>query len=126
MENDVSQALDNKSRHFLDLLNGDLYPIESLYAKGGSWIKYFEHSNSLCMRAIINHISIREYHLCFFHNENFSYLCSNYLIELRHYILHNCRRFNNYWNLKHDTISHFMLFLEFNKNTFLFRWNIIS
>jgi len=45
------QASDNKSRHFLDLLDNDLRPIEPSYAKGGSWIKYFGHLDSLCPRA---------------------------------------------------------------------------
>jgi len=41
-------------------------------------------------------------------------------IESRHHILHSCRRFNNYWNPRRDSIAHFMLFLEFNSNTFTF------
>jgi len=120
------QASDNKGRHFLDLLDDDLCPIEPSYAKGGSWIKYFGHSNSLCPRAtctIVNHAPIGEY-LRFFPSEDFSCPCGNYPIETRHHILHECRRFNNYWNPRHDTISHFTLFLEFNKNAFSFEESI--
>ena len=53
-------------------------------------------------------------------NTIFSYHCSNHFIESRYYILHECRSFNNYWNLRRDTISHFMSFLEFNSNIFSF------
>ena len=121
------QTLNDKERHFLDLLDNDLYLIELLYAKGDSWIKYFRHLNLLCaraIRAIVNHALIEEYHLCFFHNKDFSCSCDNYSIELRCYIFHDCKRFNNYWNLRHDTISYFVLFLEFNKNAFSFGKNI--
>ena len=63
------QASDAKGRQFLKLLDDDLYPIESSYSKGGLWLKFFGHSNSLyirALRAIINHVPIREYHLKFF------------------------------------------------------------
>ena len=102
------QVSNAKDRQFLNLLDDDLHPIKPSYTKEGSWIKYFGYLNSLCMRAmkaIINHTPIREYHLYFFPNEDSSFLCRNYLIESRHYILHDCRRFNNYWNLRRDTIS---------------------
>ena len=102
------QVSNAKDRQFLNLLDDDLHPIKPSYTKEGSWIKYFGYLNSLCMRAmkaIINHTPIREYHLYFFPNEDSSCLCRNYLIESRHYILHDCRRFNNYWNLRRDTIS---------------------
>ena len=121
------QTLYDKERYFLDLLDNDLYLIELLYTKGGSWIKYFRHLNLLCakaIRAIVNHALIGEYHLCFFHNKDFSCSCSNYSIEPRCHILHNCKRFNNYWNLRHNTIGYFVLFLEFNKNDFSFGENI--
>jgi len=58
------QALDNKERYFLDLLNNDLNSIELTYTKGESWLKFFVHSNLLCtraIRAITNHAPIREY-----------------------------------------------------------------
>ena len=55
------QTLYDKERYFLDLLDNDLYLIELLYAKGGSWVKYFRHLNLLCaraIRAIVNHTPI--------------------------------------------------------------------
>jgi len=97
----IFQASDTKGWHFLELLDDNLNPIELSYAKGGPWLKHFGHSNLLCTRAsrvIVNHASIREYHLRFFPKEDFKYLCSLYLIESRRYILHNCMRYNNYWN----------------------------
>ena len=121
------QVSNAKGRQFLDLFDNNFYPIESLYTKKSSWIKYFRHLNLLCTRAtraIINHASIGEYCLYFFPNENFSCLCENYLIKSRHYILYNCRRFNNYWNLRQDTIGHFVSFLEFNKNVLSFQESI--
>ena len=99
----------------VNVLDDNLHPVEPLYTKRGSWIKYFGHSNSLCTRAtraIVNHAPIGEYYLCFFPNKDFSYLCRDYLIESRHHILHNCRRFNKYYNLRQDNI------LEFNMNVF--------
>ena len=97
------QVSEAREKHFLDLLDDDLHSLEPLYSKRGPWLKYFDYSNLLCARAtraIVNHAPIREYHLCFFPKENFSCLCSNYPIETKHYILHKCRRFNNYWNLR--------------------------
>ena len=72
------QASDTKGRHFFNLLDDDLHPIEPLYSKGGSWIEYFRYSNSLCSRAaraIVNYALIGEYCLCFFPNEDFSCSC---------------------------------------------------
>ena len=83
----------------VNVLDNNLHPVEPLYTKRGSWIKYFGHSNSLYVRvikAIINHTPIGEYHLYFFSNKDFSCLCGDYPIESRHHILHNYRRFNNY------------------------------
>ena len=96
----IFQVSEAREKHFLDLLNNDLHSLEPLYSKRGPWLKYFDHSNLLCARAIVNHAPIKEYHLCFFPKENFSCLCSNYPIETKHHILHKCRRFNNYWNLR--------------------------
>jgi len=62
------QALDNKGRYFLELLNDNLNIIKLTYSKGESWLKYFGHSNLLCaraMQAIVNHVSIGEYWLRF-------------------------------------------------------------
>jgi len=57
------QALDNKGRNFLNLLDDDLNTIEPIYSKEESWLKYFDHSNLLtrATRAIVNHSPIDEY-----------------------------------------------------------------
>jgi len=63
------QALNNKERNFLELLDNNLNIIELTYSKDRSWLKYFGHSNLLCTRAtraIVNHTPISEYHLRFF------------------------------------------------------------
>ena len=118
------QASDDKEQNFLELLDDNSKPIELLISKGGLWLKYFGYSNSLCARAtraIVNHTPIDEYHLRFFSQEEFKCLYSLYPIESRHHILHECKRYNSYWNLRRDTIVHFTLFLEFNSNAFSFR-----
>ena len=122
------QAFEAKEKYFLDLLDNDLHPLEPLYSKGDSWFKYFGHLNLLCgktIRAIINHAPIGEYHLCFFSKESFSCPCRNYLIKTRYHILYKYKRFNNYWNLRQDTICYFMFFLIFNSNIFSFGESII-
>ena len=98
-----------------------------MYTKGRSWLKFLGHSNSLyarVTRVIVNHAPIDEYRLRFFPREDFSCLCKAYPIESRHHILHKCRRFNAYWNLRRDSISHFILFLEFNSRAFLLEMTI--
>ena len=88
-----------------------------------NWLKHFGCSNLLCARAtrvITNHAPIGEYRLRFFLREDFSYLYGSYPIESRRHILHKCRRFNKYWNLRRDSISYFILFHEFNPNVFAF------
>jgi len=117
------QALDSRERNFLELLNDDLNPIKLSAIRGSPWLQHFRYSNSLCAqatRAIVNHAPIREYQLCFFPRKEFSCPCGCYPIESRCHILHECRRYNNYWNLRRDTISYFTLFLEFNSNAFSF------
>ena len=49
------QASNDKERHFLDLLDEDLKPIEPSYSKRGSWLKFFGHSNLLCVVATTRH-----------------------------------------------------------------------
>jgi len=122
------QASKARGKHFLDLLNDNFHPLEPLYSKGGLWLKYFGHSNSLyarATRAIVNHAFIGKYCLCFFPKENFSCLYRNYPIKTRYHILYEYKRFNNYWNLRQDTIGHFVFFLIFNSNTFSFEKSII-
>jgi len=117
------QVSDSKGRNFLDLLDDDLNSIELSSIKEGPWLQYFSHSNLLCacsIRAITNHTPIGEYQLKFFPNEEFVCSCSFYLIESRRHILYECKRFNNYWNPRRDTIVHFMLFLQFNSSAFSF------
>ena len=123
----IFQASNQKRQHFLKLFDNNNNSLELLYSKDETWFKYFGHSDSLCtctIRAIVNYASINEYRLRFFPWEDFMYSCSFYPIETRHYILHKYRRYNEYWNLRRDTISHFILFLEFNSSTFTFSVNI--
>ena len=95
------QASDGKGRQFLNLLDDNFNVIEPSYAKEDPWLQLFRYSNSLCtyaMRAIINHALIGEYRLRFFLNKEFKYPCRTYPIKSRRHILHNCIRFNRYWN----------------------------
>jgi len=122
----IFQALDLKGQQFLKLCNNDNNPIKPSYAKRGSWLKYFGHSNSLCARvtrAITNHTPIGGYRLRFFPQKNFSCLCGSYPIKTRCHILHECRRYNKYWNPRRDTIGHLIFFLEFNHSAFVFANN---
>ena len=64
----------DKEHYFLELLDDNLNPIKFSIAKGGPWLKYFRHSNSLCARAlrvIVNHVPIGKYCLRFFPREKF-------------------------------------------------------
>jgi len=117
------QALDGKRRHFLDLLDDNFNIIKPLYIKGGLWLQFFGHSNSLCVhatRAITNHTPIGEYRLMFFPSEEFKCPCGNYPVESRRHIFHDYMRFNGYWNPRQDSLSHFVMFLVVNPNTFVF------
>ena len=116
------QVSDDKDQHFLELLDSDSKPIELSYSKDGLWLKFFGHSNLLCTRAsraIVNHASIGKYQLRFFSQEDLKCPCGLYPIETRQHILHEYRRYNNYWNSRRNTIAYFTLFLEFNSTTFL-------
>ena len=117
------QASDGKGKHFLDLLDDDFNTIEPFYTKGGPWLQVFGHSNLLCAcatRAITNHAPIGEYRLRFFPNKDFICPCNDYPIESRRHILHKCRRFNEYWNPRRDSLNHFIMFLITNPNAFTF------
>jgi len=121
------QVLDKKGHQFLELLNNNNKPLKPTYSKGRSWLKYFGHTTSLCARptrAIVNYTPISKYWLRFFPQEEFKCLYRTYPIETRYYILFDCKRYNKYWNLRRNTISHFTLFLEFNSSTFSFRESI--
>jgi len=117
------QASNGKGRQFLNLVNSNSNVIEPSYTKGGPWLQSFDYSNSLCAhttRAIINHALIGEYQLRFFPNEEFKCLCGNFLIESRRHILHECTRFNGYWNPRQDSLDHFVMFLVTNPAVFAF------
>jgi len=117
------QASDGKGRRFLDLVDDNLNIIEPAYTKEGPWLQVFSHSNSLCahaIRAITNHAPIDEYCLRFVPNEDFKCPCGNYPIKLRRHILHECMRFNGYWNPRRDSLSYFIMFLIANPNAFAF------
>ena len=122
------QASDLKWNQFLDLLDNDNNIIELSYAKGGLQLKLIGHSNSLCaqaIRAITNHAPTSEYRLRFFLREEFNCSCGQYPIESRHHILYEYGRFNGYWNPRRDTLSHFIMFLEFNPSTFSFSQKLL-
>ena len=58
------QALDEKGHQFLELLNDNNNMLEPIYSKDSSWLKYFEYSNLLyvrAIRAIVNYAFIKEY-----------------------------------------------------------------
>ena len=125
----IFQVSDLKGKQFLDLLNSDRNGLEPSYIKGRLWLKFFSHFNSLCaraMRAIINHTPIDEYRLWFFPREEFSCPCRFYPIKTRWHILCKYKRFNNYWNLRRDSIGHFVIFLESNPEVFVFQNTINS
>jgi len=118
----IFQASDGKGNQFLDLLNdSNSCVIELSCAKGRPWLQSFGQSNSLCIhvsRAITNYTPIGEYRLRFFPKKDFKCPCGVYSIESRRHILYNCERFNSYWNPRRDTLSHFVMFLKANPNTF--------
>ena len=117
------QAADSKGRNFLDLLDNNLNLIELSSIKDSSWLQHFRHLNLLCTQAtgaIINHTPIGEYQLRFFSRKDFSCPYSTYLIETRWHILHECKRFNKYWNSRRNIVAYFTLFLQFNPSAFSF------
>jgi len=122
------QMSDLKGKNSLKLLDSDFKPLVPSNIKSSLWLQHFGHSNLLytrATRAIVNHAPIGKYRLRFFPKENFSYPCSLYPIESQWHILYDCRRFNNYWNPRRDSIGHFILFLEFNSRAFSFKEDFI-
>ena len=86
----IFQASEFKERKFLKLNNNDNSPICFTYSKNRAWLKYFGFSKSLytqVTRLITNHAQISEYRLKFFFKEPIAYLCGNYPIKTRRYIL---------------------------------------
>ena len=123
------QVSDLKERNFLDLLNNNFNPLKLSNIKGNLWLQHFSHSNSLCAKAtkaIINHTSIGKYRLKFFSREDFLCSCSLYPIKSWQHILYDCKRFNNYWNLRKDSIAYFTLFLKHNNKAFSFRKDFVT
>ena len=117
------QASNMKSKQFLNLVDSDNNLLEPSYIKGSPWLQNFEHSNSLCTRAsrvITNHVPTGKYRLGFFLSKEFRYPCSQYPIKSKYHILHKYRRFNEYWNLRRDSVAHFVIFLKCNPNAFAF------
>jgi len=111
------QVSDYKRKNFFNLNNNDNLPIRLTYSKGGAWLKLIGLSNSLytqATRAIKNHAYISEYHLRFFPKESFGCLCSEYPIESRNHILHDCRRYMKYWNPNRKFLKNIIAFLKVN------------
>ena len=80
------QASDDKGHHFLELLDDNSNHIEPSIAKDRPWLKYFRHSNSLCVKAsrvIVNHTPIGEYCLRFFSRKEFKCPYGLYPIKTR-------------------------------------------
>jgi len=117
------QASNLKENQFLDLVDDDNNIIKPTYIKGGLWLKIFGYSNSLCThttRAITNHAPIGKFRLRLFPRKEFKCPYNQYPIETRCHILHECGRFNRYWNPRRDSLSHFIMFLVFNPSAFSF------
>ena len=88
----------------------------------------FGHLNSLCVhatRVITNHTLIGKYRLRFFLREEFKYPYGLYSIESRHHILHECGRFNDYWNPRRNSLSYFAMFLKTNLSAFTFSDSLV-
>ena len=117
------QASDGKGHQLLNLVDNNFNAIKSSYTKGGPWLQLFGHSDLLCAhatRAINNHTQIGKYWLIFFPKEEFKCPCGKFPIKSRRHILHNCTRFNRYWNHKQDSLDHFVMFLVANPAVFTF------
>ena len=122
------QASNFKGNQFLNLVDNDNNIIKLTYIKGRSWLKVFDHSNLLCThatRAITNYAPIGEFKLRFFPREEFKCLCDRYPIKTRRHILHECGRFNGYWNPRRNLLSYFIMFLVFNPSTFSFSNSLV-
>jgi len=113
----------HKRNNFLNLLKNKYLPIKLTYTKSRTWLKLCRYSNLLCTkatRAITNYTSIGKYYFRFFSKELFEYLWDLYLIESIYHILHECRKYNNYWNSNSKSLEYFIAFLEFNPDVFSF------
>ena len=120
------QASDLRGRNFLDLNDDDDKLIQPSYSKGGSWLKHFSMSNSLCAwvtRLITNHASIGEYRKRFF-NEPTSCPCGQAPLETRDHILYDCECYQQLWNPKRDSLKDVLTFLDHNPGAFCFQEGI--
>lgn len=111
----IFQASDYKGKKFLNPIDIDNLLAQPTYSKGSIQLKLIGYSNMLCVRAtraITNYTLIKEYCLRFFPREPFTCLCREYPIESRNHILHNCRRFNNYWNPNRELLLNFIAFVS--------------
>ena len=52
------QALNYKGNNFLDLTNGNSYHTKPTYTKNSTWLKHFEHSNTLCVYYKMNYLLV--------------------------------------------------------------------
>ena len=109
--------MDYKRNNFLYLIDDNFLLIKLTYTKDSAWLNHFGYSNTLYVwttKVIINYASIEKYYLIFFLRELFEYSYKNYLIESICYILHDCRRYNKFWNSDRELLKNFAIFLEFN------------
>ena len=52
------QALNYKGNNFLDLTNDNSYHTKPTYTKNSTWLKHFEHSNTLCVYYKMNYLLV--------------------------------------------------------------------
>ena len=117
----IFQASDYKGSNFLDWIGDDFLSTKLTYTKDSTWLNYFGHSNTLyacATRAITNHTSIGEYHFRFFPRKMFKYLCRNYPIKSRHYILHDYRRYDKFWNSNKELLKKNLYFWNLTQEHF--------
>ena len=94
------QASNYKDKHFLDLDNHD-QTIAPTYSNRGVWLKHTGQSNLLMVRItylITNHAPIDKYRQWFFPSELCICSCNKAPVEIRHYILYECKRHKQSWN----------------------------
>ena len=104
------------------------FPVQLSLWKSVHWLwryKLNEVCNSMCVtRVITNYVLIGKYQLRFFPRELFECPYESYPIESRYHILHNCRRYNKYWNSNRKLLKNFVTFLEFIPEAFSFHKEI--
>ena len=121
------QVSEYKKRNFLNFNNNNNQSICLMYSKSSIQLKHFNLSNSMCAhitRLITNHASIGKYQLRFFSKEFFTYMCREYPIKMRRYILFDCARYKKSWNSKRESLKDVLIFLKFNPRIFFFQKDI--